>query len=458
MMVVALILAGLILSSIALARRASFSLRLALIGYVVFWLVIPLAYRWWAGVDPLGDDTDRWYTPVVLAHAVGITATILMVLAVPSPFARIVAGGRLATWALSPRFLTVALPVGAVLIAAVRVWQVRSAGGDFASLVALNISRERETIGGFTLVTALASAYLSVALATVASGRGVSLGTRFVAWLCVMAVSLQSVVIGLRAFLLLPFWGLFLLAGNAEPGPRRRLWGVAWGAGAVAVALVPVAALILGVTRVRPDAVESEVASNALEAFAQLEPADRARLFAGAANLKFDGLTTGATLLALDGAGGGGLRPLASALLSPIPRVLLPSKPVPISADGEQSGLPFVRAAQRFGAIEAGMVVPVSPAAVTVWEFGWMGLGLFVVTNVLVLWLVEAWLRTGTIVPGAFAFSLLSYPTFEFTLQAPSSLVRDLLRLGIVWTMLTVVALILVRRTGSQPTEASGVT
>jgi hypothetical protein len=102
------------------------------------------------------------------------------------------------------------------------------------------------------------------------------------------------------------------------------------------------------------------------------------------------------------------------------------------------------------------MVVPVSPAAVTVWELGWVGLGVFVATNVLVLWLIEAWLRTGAILPGAFAFSLLSYPTFEFTLQAPSSLVRDLLRLGVVWVALLCLALLLNRRHESRPAVARG--
>jgi hypothetical protein len=305
------------------------------------------------------------------------------------------------------------------------------------------------------LVTALSSAYLSLALATLASGGSTSFGTRVVAWLCVTVVSVQSVLIGLRAFLLLPFLGLFLIAGNAEPARRPRLWLAAWTAGAVALLLVPVAALILGVTRVRSDSTEGSTA-DVLEAFAQLDPNDRLRLFTAAANLKFDGFTTGATLLALDGAGGGGLRPLTSALFSPVPRVLLPSKPVPISADGEQSGVPFVRAAQRFGAVEAGMVVPVSPAAITVWELGWVGLGVFVATNVLVLWLIEAWLRTGTIIPGAFAFSLLSYPSFEFTLQAPSSLLRDLLRLGVVWVALLCVALLLRRQHESSPAVASG--
>jgi hypothetical protein len=433
MILAPLILAGLVLLVIALARRASFSLRLALAGYVVFWLLIPLGYRLWAGLDPIGDDTDRWYGTVVLAHAVAVALTVLLALTVPSPFVRIAANARLARWRLDGRLYCFALAMGAAAIAGARLWQFRAAGGDFASLVALNISRDREAIGGFTLVSALAGGYLSLALATLAAGGGVSFRTRVLAWVCVTAVAMQNVVVGLRAFLLLPFWGLFLLAGNAEPGRRRRSWVTAAAAGVVALVLVPAAALILGVTRTSSDQTDTGAAGDALEAFTQLEPSERLSLFAAAANLKFDGITTGATLLALDGPGGGGLRPLTSALLSPIPRILLPSKPVPISANGEQSGVPFVRAAQRFGAIEAGMVVPVSPAAVTIWELGWIGLFLFVTVNVLVLWLAEAWLRTAAILPGAFAFSLLSYPTFEFALQSPSGLVRDLLRLAIIW-------------------------
>jgi hypothetical protein len=446
----AIVFGAIALVAVLLARRTSFPLRLALLGYVVLWLFLPLGYRWWGEGGALEADAARWYPLLVMAHAFGVAATVGVALAVSSPFAPAVERSRLTRFRMGSGPLQGMLLVGAAVILVVRLWQLRQAGGDFASLVALNISRERETLGGFTLVTAVASAYLSLALAVVASGGATTLGTRLVAWSCVTLVSLQNVLFGLRSFLLLPFLALFLLAGTSEPARRRRLWVSAWAAGVVALLVVPIAALILGVTRVRPEGGDGG-AADVLEAFAELNPGDRARLFAAAANLKFDGFSTGATLLALDGAGGGGLRPLASALLSPVPRLLLPTKPVPISADGQQSGLPFVRAAQRFGAIEAGMVVPVSPAAVTVWELGWIGLALLVVANVLVLWLAEAWLRTGAILPAAFAFSLLSYPTFEFTMQAPSSLVRDLLRLGVSWALLVTTALVLGRHARAAP-------
>lgn len=436
------ILAGLTILALLLFRhRVAFPLWLALLGYLVFWVLLPLAYRVAFPVDSIGVDVDRWYPVMAWLQVGSVAIAVLLILALPVHGGRAAKSSGVFGVVINERILRVGLPVLAVLIVAVRAWQFQAAGGSFASVVSLNVSRDRNELGSFTLVTALAGVYLSIGLAVLSLGARVSVSTRLIAWLCLSAVALHGVVLGLRVMLLLPFLGLFLLAGTAEPAHRRKAWLAAWGGAALAVGLVPVTAAVLSATRAYGSA-EEGVAGSALELLGQLSATERMHFFAGAANDKFDDITTAANLLALDGPGGGGLRPLTSALLSPIPRMLLPSKPVPISSNGEQSGVPYVRAADRFGAIETGMVVPVSAGAITVWELGWAGLPLFVVANVLLLWCVERWLRTGAIIPMAFAFSVLSFPSFEFTLQAPSSLVRDVLRLGLAWVLLTLIALV----------------
>lgn len=426
---------------IVLSRRAPFPQRVALGGYVGFWLVIPLAYHALA-VEPLDSDVASWYGAVALAHTASVAAIVIAALMIPSPFTWIVQQGHLAHWRLTERWLRLGLILCAGIAIFARLWQFRAVGGDFLSLVAFNVAQSRDKIGEVTLLSALAGVYACVALAVVAAGRNVALRTRLVALGCVTAIALQNVATGLRAFLLLPCLGLLLLAGTAEPERRRALWGLAVIAGVIAAGLLPVMASVLGVTRFAGEGDGSvSAAQSALESLRELDRADQLRLFASAASVKFDGIVPGAVLLSRDGVGGGGLRPLSSSLLSPIPRLLLPSKPVPISADGEQTGLPYVRAAERFGSVEAGMVVPVSPAVVAIWELGWMGLVVFVTSNVILLWLVEAWLSVGGIVPATFAFSVLSYPSFEFLLQGPSSLVRDGLRMALAWFALAVVAL-----------------
>lgn len=435
-----LAIAVLTLFAIAVLGAKPYVIRLALTGYVLLWLIWPFAYRLIADVDPIGDDIVQWYRPVALAHAISVAVTVLIVLCVRSPFTGAVRQTRLARWRIREGILLALLVVFGCAILAARLWQFRS-GGDFVGVAALNISRDRASIGGFTLVSAAATAYMSLALGTLASDTAASLRTRLMSWVCVTIVAGQVVLMGQRTFMLLPVWGLFLLAGTTTSSRRRQLWLAAWATAAVALVAIPVGALVVGVTRSPANGDEADAAERALELLGGLGPSERARVFMAAVNVKFDDISTGATLLALDGVGGGGFRPLTSALLSPIPRLLLPSKPVPISANGDQSGVPFVRAASQYGAIDAGMVVPVSPAAIAVWELGWSGLAIFVAANVLALWLVEAWLSNGSILPGAFAFSMLSYPSFEFTLQSPSSLVRDLLRLAIAWVLLSLVAI-----------------
>jgi hypothetical protein len=432
------------------SRRLSFPVRLSLLGHVGFWGLLPFLYRLAVEAEPTGAYSERWYGIAGWIHALGISATVLLAVAVPSTLVFRVRPGLVSRWRVNDTVVSIGMPLFALAVMAARMWQFRTAGGDFVSLVSVNISRERETLGGVTLVSSIATSYFSLALATLLMGELLSLRSRIIAWICLTVMALlHGLLFGMRAMLLLPAFGLFILAAGADPARRRSAWLFAWGGALGTAGVVPFAASILGMTRFTGSMrLDAEVAGAAVEALSQLSSGDRMRLFAAAANTKFDDISTAASLLAMDGPGGGGLRPLTSALFSPFPRLLLPSKPVPTSFNGEQSGVPYVRAAAQYGTIETGMVVPVSAVSVTVWELGWIGVVLFVLVNALMLWRLDSWVKSCAILPTAFAFSMLSFPIFEFTLEPPSALVRDALRLGVVWAGLALIFLLAQGRRG----------
>jgi hypothetical protein len=338
------------------------------------------------------------------------------------------------------------LGLAIAIVIPLRIWQFRSVGGDFLSLLSANVGTEKSELGAFTAITAVAVVGTSFAMAVVASDDQMSLrgATRRWGYVTLVVLALQQVIFGARAFLLMPvLGGILLLAPRWQRLSRaRQLTSVALGALLLALA-VPVA-LVLGAARGVQGA-EREAATEAAALLGELTPAEQAQLTIRAAYVKFDALGTGASLIARDGTEFAGWQPITSALLAPIPRLLLPSKPVPTSFNGEQSGIPYVRAALDYGDIDLGMVVPVSASAVMLWEVGYWGLPLFVVFNVLTLRFADAMLRSRSVLLGGFGIVLLAFPTFEYVVQPVAGIIRDGLRIGLYFLVATG-ALLVVRR------------
>jgi hypothetical protein len=101
-------------------------------------------------------------------------------------------------------------------------------------------------------------------------------------------------------------------------------------------------------------------------------------------NFKFDSISMGGRLIEQFRPGTAGWRPYQGAALGIVPRLILPSKPVPSSSPDESRR---ARAAGRGQHRLRGgsRHVTVSPAAISVWELRQLGIVIFVVLNVLQL-------------------------------------------------------------------------
>ena len=150
---------------------------------------------------------------------------------------------------------------------------------------------------------------------------------------------------------------------------------------------------------------------------------------AGEINRKFDAIGPAVELLAMETPGSAGLAPISSSLLSPIPRAVYLSKPVPTSRDGTYLGTPYRIAAKAYGNAEVGMIVPVSAVAIAVWELSGVGVLVFVLVNLFNLVLLNTVFVTQNIIARAVAVSMLGLSLAEFYIGPPSSLLTADLRL-----------------------------
>jgi hypothetical protein len=128
--------------------------------------------------------------------------------------------------------------------------------------------------------------------------------------------------------------------------------------------------------------------------------------------LKFDSIGPGAMLVEGRGAGSAGVKPWIGAALSVVPRRILASKPVPGSNDGTYRGTP-----QRIMAADLGYDpdfgnVGVSPAAISIWQFGLLGLVPLILINALNMRMMNSLLMTRSVFTRMLPLIVLNIPAF----------------------------------------------
>jgi len=147
---------------------------------------------------------------------------------------------------------------------------------------------------------------------------------------------------------------------------------------------------------------------------------------------KFDGFVTGAALLAAEGESRAGLSLIASSLTSPIPRAILPTKPVPFSSNGEYSGIPYYLVPCLDGTCMPGSVVPVASSAIALWEFGYPSIFLSILCNVANLLFLNVLLKSESLLSRTMAFLLLGVPLFGMLIAPTGWIIKDMSRVLLV--------------------------
>lgn len=388
----------------------------------LFWYAVPIVTTLmfpnaigWRTVVPL----DAFIRVGVLEVASYIV--VLLLCALPWRTFRVITRGSLARRTIPPALLSPLLVVFVVLDFVLRrvIWWI--VGGSYYSGNAFAVQAEGSAIVGVLGIIFTAEWVLRAFLyaAAVLPGPRRSRAVSVILWGGITAMALVDVMDGVRIQLLTPCV-LALMYVHGRRLSRTVLLVVYAGIAGFLATVGVLATIVIVSLRGGSELTMQETVATSREVQEQ-SVSERAWRVLDEVNLKFDGISPGARLLSSYGVGQAGFRPYEGALLALVPRLLVPSKPVPSSADGTNRGVP-----QRLVATDIGLNadignVPVSPAAIGMWQMGWFGLLLFVLINAFQFRLINSLMMSGSLALQTLAFLLIGVPAL--VLIAPGDFV-----------------------------------
>ena len=407
-------LAALLLLLVILRKSISPILGVSLAFMYVFWYVTPVVTTgfFWERVarqSMIRYDTFVSYAIIEVAGLVGI----LLLLTITRPTFRWVTEGKLATMTLSPGMMSLTIVAAcAVEVILRRVTWSMVGGGNYFDQNAFS-TRYEGTVAAANLgivfsIEILVRAFLYACAVTPSATR--SKLVTILLWSVIIYTSLNEVLIGGRFALLSPCI-LALMYVHMKRFSRTMLV-VTYAASAFFIATIG-ALILISIADVRGErTVTMQDVTRQSSLVRGKSLGDQLGDLFFHINLKLDAISSGAFLVQSYGSGVAGIRPYEGAVVSIIPRRILPSKPVPGSVDGTNRGTParLVPIAQGYDVDIAN--VTVSPAAISVWQFGLLGLIPLVILNYLQLCFINSLLVPPSVFTRTFAMLLLTIPSF----------------------------------------------
>jgi hypothetical protein len=164
--------------------------------------------------------------------------------------------------------------------------------------------------------------------------------------------------------------------------------------------------------------------------------------------IKYDSISNGGVLVTYLGAGYAGFNPYIGSILSLVPRIIAPNKPVPGSIDGTYLGTPQ-RIVPNIFSLSASDVqnTGVSPVSVSVWQTGYLpGIFLFLVFNLLALMFLSSLLQFKSKIILGIAFSILNLPSAAYFLASPDYIILSYQRLIFLYLLVLVISKLFVTK------------
>ena len=372
------------------------------------------------------------------------------------PFFRSVTGGRLASYRLTWGRYAMAVLAGALVFVFVRRTMLAITGATYADINAFSVLSEGSSAAGNVGLLAFAEGVLlafayACAVTPLRRGKMINL----LVWVWIVGASFSVVLIGGRVALIAPV-ALLIMFLHERRTSKASLF-------AAYSALFLVTATVGVVVTIAIANARGEERISIAEAEQQSKQvvegsAIREKLWEAFdhVNLKFDAISAGAVLIDRYGSGVAGMHPYTGALLAFVPRRVMPSKPVPGSADGTNRGTPsrLVAVATLAYDPDTGNV-GVSPAAIAMWQFGLFGLVPLVILNVVQLRLINSLLLPRSIATRTLAMFLIGIPTFIGVFSPADLLIMNLERVLAVYAFATLL-LYAGAQFGRRPAAAPG--
>ena len=439
---------ALLLMVVAVRRNPKVSPLLAtlLLFLILMWFTLPVVLTvLFHGQLPVYAYVD--YSQF-LFFAVLESATLLFTIAfllVPQPYFNFIVNNRLTAIHVTPKgaLFGVLCSVGFSLLTAVLA-SIFMGSSYFDQNAFFYLSEGSETFNNLGSI-----AFLQVILSCFCCACFVYVWPREqkMKWLLIALAAWALITVALQApsgsriAMLQPFF-LLTLYCQAQPwAPRQKMMIVGLGALGTVV-LGSILAVAIGQARDGDRLKLDDLLTSSTKA------AEQNLVTEMAANIvtKFDSFSTGAILVERMGAGRAGIQPYLGALLAMVPRAILPGKPIPGSFDGTIRGYPTRVVAVQMGMSEEAGNVNISPASITVWQFGYFGLVVMVLCNVLHLYLLNSLLLAPSLLFKSLAFYLAGLPALMTIYAPPDILLMNVERVLLVFLLLIVIYHALQRR------------
>lgn len=258
----------------------------------------------------------------------------------------------------------------------------------------------------------------------------------------IASFNIPYLLMGGRIVLLLPLI-LLVLRGRSLKWSKQKMARLLAGGLIATVLIGGSVALMIGQYRVHQDLALRDLTSKSADIFETgTHPASLAPRILEEIVMKFDSISWGALLVELVGVDVAGWQPYWGAFAASVPRQLMPSKPVPGSMDGTYQGVPSRLVPRMISSNSLSYNVQVSPAAITLWEFGYGSLIVMILCNVLYLLFVNSLLISTSIIPKSLALFLIGIPGFSRLFASPDTLLSNLQRAILIYLLLSLALLL----------------
>lgn len=411
--------------------------------YMFLWNVIPLTLQ-----QIMTTPVENSAGPLSRVQLSVLHSSVLLVLAlVHFAFKRPVIApvtNFLDQFAPKPERLLGATVIAFLLLVAVELRMAQVSGGSFNDIVAFTVTADSAQLAQSGLLGTLLGLIVGFSLAVISLGQreGVKRAALYLSWLTILAYCGFAISRGSRSIVLMPPIVGLVAISSLQGRARARATRLVVVFGALTIIIGAPVAAVMGLARGGLTTVSFDLVSDAYNVlFGTTTLNEQLQTIVQEANRKYDAIGPGVELLAMEPPGSAGITPFLSASASPVPRIIYTSKPVPTSRDGTYLGTPYYIAAKAYGDPSVGMIVPVSPTAIAIWEFGALGPLVLILMNLINLLVLNTALLTRNVLSRAIGISFLGFSNCEFLIGPPSSLLQNDLRLVLFVSALCVALL-----------------
>jgi hypothetical protein len=296
------------------------------------------------------------------------------------------------------------------------------------------------TLGPLSIVLGLLSAFGFASLLVHWPDKKHPYAIVALGWLLIASVTGRNLANGVGIFALLPIMMICFMA-KAKHWPKRRLAMLGGAIGLLTATVGEVATEVVREQRHNAGFNGDVILRGSLDHFrterdAKSVAQDFIERTSTSLFMKFDGFTGGCVLLRGSGEGAGGLKPFLGSLLGIVPRVFLPDKPVPGSADGTYLGVPARIAARLQGMGVYGSMIGVSSGAIAIWQLGYYGLPILIVANAVLLVFLNSLLLSKSVCLHALALYVIALPAMLNIFPSPDAALMSIERALVIYAII----------------------